>query len=67
VNVMEIKVGDSILYKRVGLIGIVTDKRYVKVLDDTMYTIAWMDGEMSNERHEAVSNFREVYLDLLSK
>ncbi len=47
-NVMEIKVGDSILYKRVGLIGIVTDKRYVKVLDDTMYTIAWMDGEMSN-------------------
>jgi hypothetical protein len=64
---LDIKVGDSIVNKRVGLIGIVTDKRYVKVLDDTMYTIAWMDGEMSNERHKAVSNFREVYLDFLAK
>ena len=64
---MDIKVGDAILYKRIGLIGVVTQKLHVKSAEEILYTITWMDGESSNERHDAVSKFRDFYLDALGK
>ena len=58
------KVGDSVYHLGCNSIGIIVYKEYKHEWGELCYSIAWMDGDTSEETYDRAAHYREKYLDL---